>query len=100
MPQAFFIGAHSGGKARIACVHEINPLLLRPNMNHFSDLLQKFGQMHVGQREFHESGFDFGQVENFVNQIQQVRPAVFDDVEAVYLPFRQVRGVFQDLRVA
>ncbi len=69
------------------------------NLNNSHYIVQKFGQAKTGCINFHFSRFDFGKVQDFIDQIQEMLPAAFDNIKSDLLGFGQALISFENLGI-
>ena len=86
--------------ARIAIIPKTQTFVLRPQPEHFRHVVEQSAQFHCPLAQRHFSGFDFGQIQHLINQVQQMLAALNDDIEAMLFFYRQRAAARHQLRKA
>ena len=100
LPEALLVAAHSDRQVRHGLVGKDDPLAGRPNLQGLHEKPQKFAELKIVGRRFQPLGFDFGQVQQIVDETQQMFPALLDHGEGVALGIGEIFRRFEQLRVA
>ena len=85
LPQPCRVADQVGGHARRDLAHQGQPFFVGPGRHHLHHLLQMIVQREAGLFQFELRGFDLGEIEDVVDEIQQIVAGAAKDLHIFVL---------------